>query len=438
MYNGGDAAQYLDGDGWQVYSGRNQSKNGVYGKHGTTQAPPIPYQGKLFMLRGNTLMALSPSAGSPNRLPLATIASAPETSSATSTTELKQKLSSEIQKMLDAGHLRPGYFSSGFPDQYANGSYSDARGFGEVLDYFQNPSDTIVTLLQALPYLSPSLQQQVKTYLQMNYGPNATYDFTRIAHIGWGSGAAREAYDIPTQEFQVWGTPYKSPLNPSISPICGGCGYWTLFPPFSFYAAWKYAQVFGDASGILSRMDGKLNTPPPDNYLMDKPYILNLYIAGYQGYLGLQQLAGISPNLTVQTTYSHLLDLRTTSFNKDTPYHGGPTNSAGYNATLAVARNFMFLTPELGQYLNQHILAQVQTALDEYQYVAPYWFVAGFDNSYGEATFQTLYDSPALFQAKAYALKQPYTELVKYVDVPFFRQGDLFYIQNLVAALGAP
>ncbi len=97
----------------------------------------------------------------------------------------------------------------------------------------------------------------------------------------------------------------------------------------------------------------------------------------------------------------------------------------------------MFLTPELGDYLNQHIFSQVQEAVDEYNYVAPYWFVTKFDNSYGEGTLQPLYDSPALFQAKAYILKQPFPELAKWLDAPAFYQGDLFYIQNLVAALNA-
>ena len=80
--------------------------------------------------------------------------------------------------------------------------------------------------------------------------------------------------------------------------------------------------------------------------------------------------------------------------------------SASYNNALAVARNFMYLTPELGEYLRQNALSQVQTAVGEYTYVAPYWFVSRYDNSYGESTLQHLYDSPALFQAKAYVLNQ--------------------------------
>ena len=49
MYDSGDPIEYNDENGWQIFSGKNQSKNGVYGKHGSTQSPPIPYQGKLYL-----------------------------------------------------------------------------------------------------------------------------------------------------------------------------------------------------------------------------------------------------------------------------------------------------------------------------------------------------------------------------------------------------
>lgn len=62
-------------------------------------------------------------------------------------------------------------------------------------------------------------------------------------------------------------------------------------------------------------------------------------------------------------------------------------------------------------------------------------FVSKFDSTWNEGTLQQLYDYPALFQAKAYILNEPYDELVKYIDVPAFYRGDLFYIQNIVAAL---
>ena len=178
-----------------------------------------------------------------------------------------------------------------------------------------------------------------------------------------------------------------------------------------------------------------------DDVFLVKPYWLNQYIAGYQGYLALQTLAGYSTDESVRTTYERLLDLRVSGFDKDSPFPPVGANDGNwelaYQNSLAIARNFMFLTPELAAYLGDRIYDEVEEAVAEYEYVAPYWFVSKFDNSYGEGSMQHLYDYPALFQAKAGILRQPYAELVKWIDVPAFAQGDLFYIQNLVVALSA-
>ncbi len=291
--------------------------------------------------------------------------------------------------MLTAGPLKPGYQSAGFIDLYGNGGYTDERTYGEIFDYFQNPADTVYTLLLAYPYCSSSTQEQVKTYVETYYGPGAKYDFTKIVHIGWGTGAARDAFDIPIEITSLWGQPYLPPYNPSIQPLCSSCGYWKNFPPSSFYAAWKYAQTIGNndpafAKSLFDRMNNKLEAPLSDSIFIHKPYWLNQYIAGYKGYLELQKLAGYPQDQTKVTTYQHLVDLRVNNFSKDTPYPqlvpGRDNWDESYNNTLAIARNFMFLTPELADYLNQHIYTNVQNAINEYNYVAPYWFVAKFDD----------------------------------------------------------
>jgi hypothetical protein len=248
----------------------------------------------------------------------------------------------------------------------------------------------------------------------------------------------------------VWTTNYAN-YPKRTTPKCApdNCGYWQNFPPFNFYAAWKYAQVFGGAKALFDSMSAKIEAPPTNSngtltdFMIRKPYMLNLYAAGYQGYLELQKLAGYSETAIVRGWYNTVLTARINQFSKDTPYWPDENWGAGdvqgnYNRTLSVARNFMFLTPELGAYLNQHLLASTQNAMTEYEYVAPYWFVSMFDNTTGEGTFQELYDSPALFQAKAFILKESREDLTKYLDVPAFEKGDLFYIQNLVAALQAP
>jgi hypothetical protein len=108
-----------------------------------------------------------------------------------------------------------------------------------------------------------------------------------------------------------------------------------------------------------------------------------------------------------------------------------------YCKTLSVSRNFLNLVPELGQYLANNAKSKVQAAVDEYNRVDPYWFDTEFEQTYGEGATQPIYDSYALFQAKALILQQSRAELVKYLDVPAVNVGDFYYIQNLVAAIQA-
>jgi hypothetical protein len=117
--------------------------------------------------------------------------------------------------------------------------------------------------------------------------------------------------------------------------------------------------------------------------------------------------------------------------NKDHPF----IDHRYHRRSLNVARNFMMLTPELGAYLQQHALGLVEEAVDEYDYVAPFWFVARYETMINEGVMSPLYTYPAMFQAKAFILNEPQEELVKYLDVPAFSRGVLFYIQNLVAAI---
>ena len=166
--------------------------------------------------------------------------------------------------------------------------------------------------------------------------------------------------------------------------------------------------------------------------MIQYPYVHNAYIAGYLGYLELEALAGYPESSAVRAELNRLLALRSSTFSKDTPFTGGDSNRA-----LSVARNFVWLVPELGQYLRDTIEDKVQGAVDEYEEVAPYWFVSGFEATYGEGVTQHFYDYNAVFLAKAFILQESRQELWKYLDAPAVQIGDLFYIQNLVAVIEA-
>src|SRR4030095_6180530 len=145
--------------------------------------------------------------------------------------ELKARLAQEIQKMLEAGHLRPGYVSHGHFDMPAHFQCGD-----DLIDYWHHPAETIVTLIQALPHLPAEMQPQVKAYLQAEFNAYPPYQYN---HIGWRDGAAREGFDLPPE---VSGALLNLPPEPGLSGFVWGMN------PYSFYALWQYAQMNNDPS----------------------------------------------------------------------------------------------------------------------------------------------------------------------------------------------
>ncbi len=438
---------------------------------------PIPYNGKLYLINGNTLIALSSNGTASS--PLST-AQAPSnlTSSSVSTTvsSLQQTLNNEVQKMINAGPLRPGFMDSGQQSQFMTYAYDNPVPNEHLLEYFHNPADTVAALVNALPYLSTSLQSQVKTYLQTYYGITgntpAPYSFINYASVGWNKAAGqptqakREAYDDTaemTAQFNTIGYDAEynnfaassprtyiktsnSGLNLRIGTSTGNGGGDGGFPPDSFYGAWKYAQTFpGTALTIFNLMKNKLsiadqagvNNDMTDANLIKYPWILNEYIVGYRGYMELEKLAGVTTDISQSSKYAEytrLVNLRLNNYSKDVPWDG----SYNHNNDLNAVRNFIYLTPELADILRTNKLSQVQDTINQYDILTPYWFVSKYDRSYSESYYQPLDDYAYLFQARAQILKTPFSQLIKYLDVPAFQTGDLFYIQNLVAALQAP
>ena len=419
----GYSVMYNSSDIDATYGGRN----GVYGQHGD-QNPPIPYQGRVYMHRSNAVIAFGPQQQTPTRLTTAATRQVSPTAQPVDRTDLAHRLEEEIQRMIDSGHLRPAYGISGNFDRVGREFCGD-----NLLDYYANPTDNIYTLLMALPHLSADMQQRTRAYIQAEFN---RFPPQNVSHAGWQSGTPRE--------------PYLMPLEIDQARASFGPRDWTLFdplegkyPPHLFYTLWKYAQTFGGARGLFDSSRARLSPPPSNDVLARYPFVHNTYIAGYTGYLNLEQMAGYSETASVRSELNRMLNLRRTNFNKDSPFgqlncDPGNMSDSCYCKTMNVSRNFMYLVPELGDYLRANNLAQVQAAVNEYHTVAPYWFATRYEATYGEGVTQPLYDYEGMFKARALILKEPAGELVKYLDTPAYPIGDLFYIQNLVLLLSAP
>ena len=404
--------------GW--YQGNTNSSNGIYHNHGD-QNPIIPYNGRVYVHRSNTVFAFGTGAAQGKRPSLYIIAGQ-NTSTPWSYSTLQAMLEEEIEKMIVSGQLRPGY--------YNNGGFSNYR---EFTNYYENPGDTLYTLSMAYPHLSVGLQSDVRTYLQEHF--SKFFNPVMYSRIGWADGAPREAMPLPPE--------VETSLS-NFPPMESSTRFSWFYPQHNFYAMWKYALIVpGQASQIYSLAKSKLQVPVPSmadaEYFRFRPFELNAYIAGYFGFLELQEMAGATQTdaalrTTVTNELNRLLAMRVNNFEKDTPWGDDRYHKKVFN----IAQNFLMLVPELGDHLHATILPEVQEALNEYDYIAPYWFVSRYESMINEGVMSPLYNSPALFQAKAYALKQNRDELSKYLDAPAFSVGDLFYIQNIVAALDAP
>jgi hypothetical protein len=404
--------------GW--YSGNSNSVNAAYHNHGD-QNPIVPYQGRLYVHRSNTIIALGPGSG-PGRLPLLEINATHNANSSLSDGQLRARLEEEVRKILDAGHLRPGYY---------NVSQFLIRG---LEDYFDNPGDTLYTLSLAYPHLPTAMQSEVSAYLQTEF--DTYFDPDMYARIGWSEGAPREDMVLPPE--------VAADLVNYGPNIRAGSGFAWQYPQHNFYAMWKYAEIFPSEAGHVydlakSMLEVPVPTLPAEDYFAQQPYEHNAWIAGYVGFLELQELADMATadsqlRTEVTNELNRLLQLRVDLFSKDSYWYDDRFHKKHFD----VARNFLYVVPELGEHLRQNLLPDVQAAVNEYEYIAPYWFVSRYESVIGEGVMSNLYNYRALFVARAYILDQSQSELTKYLDVGAFARGDLFYIQNIVAALEAP
>ena len=327
---------------WFGVSRGSFGPNGSYDRNGDGN-PPIPYKGKVYMHKGGSLLVLSPtnrSTGTQLSTAKTKTTNAAAFNPSVSLDTLKQKLADEVQKMVSAGHLRPGYFSSGHVD---GPSFSTCGA--DMLDYFHNPGDTFWALSTAYPYLTASQASQLKTYLQSEL---ASYSPGSFGHIGW-SGAQREWFTLPPEtdaDRSSWG-----PTNWRGEYEFGGWSYKngnTGVPPYNFYALWKYAvalnmtqaeslTLFNNTKSGLSR------NVPADSFLATFPFVHNAYLSGFYGYMRLQERAGLTADSTINSAYQTLKTKRISNFTKNVPSSYPENYCSAYNAS----RNFLYLAPEV-------------------------------------------------------------------------------------------
>lgn len=374
---------------------------------------------------------------------------------------LAKKLVTEVQKMLDAGLLRPGFRPTW------TALMPDFRG-----TYFSNPADTVFTLTRCLPLLPKDMQPKVKARIQKL---NAKYPVDQYINIGWLDGAPRECFDLAPESI----ADIKEGKSNRVKPARLRGGKMT---PWNFYAASLLAQDSANPKKAFQQLKTKL---PKPNY--DKRMAISLQenAAAHIGLLQLGKKAGVpwakmkdieeklvKILITRAARVKNLESIKEWDFEYASPiwdvswytwwsgeisyqvemigciwgqfpdtygipndinaFHGGGAGYAYYFNT-----DWLRLIPELGAFVHDYAGKEATEDIKTYGWRAPYWFVPWVVEYSGEGGMVPLYDTSGQFQAKAKIDKASREELEKYIDVPGFKVGDLYYIQNLCSALEA-
>jgi hypothetical protein len=436
FYNGPELLERLGG----YYKGAMTSRNGVYHNHGM-QTPLVPHAftnaaghriDRVFTHRSNAIIGLGPVASKTALGVLPILTQSARSGRPLSGPQLQARLDAEVQRMMDlfaahgtGGFLKPAYINDG-------GSGSNATIMPEQNTYFRVPADTLYTLAATYPRVSSHLRPQLLSYLSAYW--QRYFAASPVRFIGWSAGTLREFLELP---------PEVASRMAQLGDVSNG-----TMPQRVFYAAWRYAQLVpSQAATIYATVRPLLVNPPPSTLdIVRGPGVYNDYIAGYQGFLNLYDMLGTNPEpalrASVAANLTSLLNTRLVNFAKDHPWRGTVDNPDGltvnqYMRRFNCTRNFLYLTPELGQSMRASAQAStIAAAIDEYTYVCPQWFIARDHNTFQEGAAHHIFDSHALFLAKAFVQRQSQAELSKWIDVPWMF-GDLYYIQNLVAALEA-
>jgi len=334
---------------WGFYGG----PDGNYHNHGH-QNPLIPYDGMIYWLKSNCVIAYGPRSGPLRKQPLISREHLAPRLAVRNADFLKQRLFEEIQKTLDAGHLQPGYYNAG---------QMIAR-YDHMCAYFQIPADTFYVLTRALPHVPEAQRQALQAYLQKEFREHPP---TQIAAYGW-EGAPRTWAEYPPEAQAMLG-------KIKDAPVLGGRWMWP-FPPHNFYALWKYAEAgLGDAGQLLQAARGRLEVPPriPEEMLLQNVWQLNMYIAGYHGYLGLQKLAGQAPDRNVSGQLQRLEKLWAQKVKIRSPWcdASGQRTRDYHKQRINIARCFIWMTPELGDYLRRNALQKIKQGVEHLNDVAP-------------------------------------------------------------------
>jgi len=341
----------------------------------------------------------------------------------TSASDLTIKLESEVQKVVNAGHLAP-----------FRAAYGEIRNPGNGQFYWYHRYDTVYTLSLVYPYVNSTLQNSIKSYLQSEM---VTYPVWSATLLSAQTGTQRNPDELTSAERGNLPSSYSS--RPKL---------------FALYALWLYAKNTGDWPYIqnnwssITSFYNSYRSEASQNY------------SSIAGAIGMARLAQGKPTPDTSMQNTAVSDINTglnngTNFiqfaaNAYTTYlFDGGEGGSYQTGSMYLGFQFLDIAPEIGKYfynnssLKSAVLGSSRSdtySLARAEYFWPLWYMAQapmWTAYFGEGSGVPPDARGMVFPLKAWVQKENPNQLRKYLDVPDAILGDYYYMQNLTRIIEA-
>ncbi len=273
---------------------------------------------------------------------------------------------------------------------------------------FNDPSETLYTLLLARPFLEAELQQQTDTYL------------TALVNAGLGprhepdAGQSRVPYDLPLAQMRVVDDPVRDDLA-RLYPLW----LWSRTPAGTGFVEKNWKQL-----------RDRLRAPSPRS--VDD--CGNSRLAGFIAYCRLARAASdeAALNEALPLTRQAMRD----RLKYELAHTRGGVMRAAPNGRMVLAR-WRRLTPDVAALIAAHARGVERQLMATYvDYHRPGWWLAWNVEQLmrNEAPMQLPTTPLEIFTARALLLHEPPERLQRHLDLPWCR-ADEFYLQKLALIL---
>jgi hypothetical protein len=398
---------------------------------------------------------------------------------------LEAELVSEVDKILQAGHLAPYIYAF--------------RGIGTA--YFRDPSEVLFFLADTLPVLPPSKQEEVVAYLaseRTRFAPetvgllafDANAGSSRVAwdtsqwldgnYFNYDQPVPRDYWHIEIAEF--WEDPLQSLFrayglsryyqasqrNPQADGVLSFCQnalgraqqgwawdtlnwFWGkyVFTHWGHYVEFSNRSVNRSLAGIIGCLglyDQAGQEAPGDAWrFYGRLAALRFAMVRYArflaevGIIGLPENPGVAQELLRWADYSKPENF---TFQVQQLSQYGVDLSTGASLSWGFGtqqQTFRDMVPEVGRMLNDWGAGpDVKRFLDFYTLRQADWYRFRPPTAEGmEWRFSFPSDSYQLFMAYAWIANTPAETLGRYIDIPWMERGDLYYLHKIAETIKA-